>query len=91
MPWWRWPTGCSAGSGNWIVAQGGSAWFADLSFQRLVGYLFAPFMFLLGIPWNEALTAGGLFGTKLVLNEFVAFIDLGQWGRARCPSAAGRS
>ncbi len=48
----------------------------DLSFQRLVGYVFAPFMFLIGIPWKEALTAGGLFGTKLVLNEFVAFIDL---------------
>ncbi len=54
----------------------------DLSFQRLVGYVFAPFMFLIGIPWREALTAGGLFGTKLVLNEFVAFIDLGQMGSA---------
>jgi CNT family concentrative nucleoside transporter len=54
----------------------------DLSFQRLVGYVFAPFMFLIGIPWQEALTAGGLFGTKLVLNEFVAFIDLGQMGPA---------
>jgi CNT family concentrative nucleoside transporter len=52
----------------------------NLSFQRLVGYVFAPFMFLIGIPWREALTAGGLFGTKLVLNEFVAFIDLGQMG-----------
>ena len=54
----------------------------NLSFQRLVGYLFAPVMFLIGIPWNEALTAGGLFGTKVVLNEFVAFIDLGQMGPA---------
>jgi len=54
----------------------------DLSFQRLVGYLFAPFMFLIGIPWKEALTAGGLFGTKLVLNEFVAFIDLGKMDAA---------
>ncbi|MEO8547645.1 MAG: nucleoside transporter C-terminal domain-containing protein [Sphingomicrobium sp.] len=52
----------------------------DLSFQRLVGYIFAPIMFLLGIPWNEAGIAGGLFGTKVVLNEFVAFIDLGQMG-----------
>jgi CNT family concentrative nucleoside transporter len=48
-----------------------------LSFQRLLGFLFAPVMFLLNIPWNEAQVAGGLFGTKLVLNEFVAFIDLG--------------
>jgi CNT family concentrative nucleoside transporter len=69
--------GLLGGLGNWIVAYGGSPWFADLSFQRLVGYVFAPFMFLIGIPWKEALTAGGLFGTKLVLNEFVAFIDLG--------------
>ncbi|HEX6740525.1 MAG TPA: nucleoside transporter C-terminal domain-containing protein [Sphingomicrobium sp.] len=72
--------GLLGGLGNWIVAHGGSPWFADLSFQRLVGYVFAPFMFLIGIPWKEALTAGGLFGTKLVLNEFVAFIDLGQMG-----------
>jgi len=49
----------------------------DLSFQRLVGYLFAPIMYLIGIPWNESGVAGGLFGTKIVLNEFVAFIDLG--------------
>jgi CNT family concentrative nucleoside transporter len=57
----------------------------DLSFQRLVGYIFAPIMFLIGIPWNEAGVAGGLFGTKLVLNEFVAFIDL---GNAAGPAAA---
>jgi len=34
-------------------------------------------MYLIGVPWNEAGIAGGLFGTKIVLNEFVAFIDLG--------------
>ena len=50
----------------------------DLSFQRLVGLVFQPVMYLIGVPWNEAGTAGGLFGTKIVLNEFVAFIDLGQ-------------
>ena len=49
----------------------------DLSFQQIVGYVFAPVMYLLGVPWGEALQAGGLFGTKIVLNEFVAFIDLG--------------
>src|SRR3954454_4914877 len=74
--------GLLGGAGNWVVAHGGSPWFADLSFQRLVGYLFAPFMFLIGVPWNEALTAGGLFGTRLVLNEFVAFIDLGKMDAA---------
>jgi concentrative nucleoside transporter, CNT family len=49
----------------------------NLSFQQIVGYIFQPIMFLIGIPWAEAGTAGGLFGTKIVLNEFVAFIDLG--------------
>jgi concentrative nucleoside transporter, CNT family len=55
-------------------------WFGmpDLSFQLVIGYIFAPIMFLLGVPWNEALGAGGLFGTKIVLNEFVAFIELGK-------------
>ncbi|MFL6752977.1 MAG: NupC/NupG family nucleoside CNT transporter [Sphingomicrobium sp.] len=59
---------------------GNIAGIPDLTFQRIVGYFFAPVMFLIGVPWNEALTAGGLFGTKMVLNEFVAFIDLGQMG-----------
>jgi CNT family concentrative nucleoside transporter len=74
--------GLLAGLGNWIVHLSGNApwaqaWFADLSFQRIIGSVFAPVMYLLGISWNEAVQAGGLFGTKLVLNEFVAFIDLG--------------
>ena len=74
--------GLLGGFGNWIVARGGSAWFADLSFQRLIGYIFQPVMFLIGVPWREAGTAGGLFGTKLVLNEFVAFIELGKMDAA---------
>jgi CNT family concentrative nucleoside transporter len=63
---------------------GVGGWFGqpDLSFQKLIGYLFQPIMFLIGVPWHEAGTAGGLFGTKLVLNEFVAFIDLGQMNTA---------
>ncbi len=59
---------------------GVGGWFGypDISFQQLLGYVFAPVMFLIGIPWEEAGAAGGLFGTKIVLNEFVAFIELGQ-------------
>ncbi len=53
-------------------------WLATASFQKLLGYVFAPVMFLIGISdWSQAQIAGGLFGTKIVLNEFVAFIDLG--------------
>jgi CNT family concentrative nucleoside transporter len=55
-----------------------AAWLQGISFQKLLGYLFAPVMFLIGISdWEQAQIAGGLFGTKIVLNEFVAFIDLG--------------
>jgi concentrative nucleoside transporter, CNT family len=59
---------------------GGWFGFPELSFQGLIGTLFAPIMVLLGIPWAEAQLAGGLFGTKMVLNEFVAFIELGRLG-----------
>jgi CNT family concentrative nucleoside transporter len=61
------------------ILGGVGGWFGQpgLSFQQIVGYVFAPLMFLLGVPWNEAIQAGGLFGTKIVINEFVAFIDLG--------------
>ena len=55
-----------------------ATWLANISFQKLLGYVFAPVMFLIGIAdWEQAQIAGGLFGTKIVLNEFVAFIDLG--------------
>src|SRR5690606_3661389 len=56
---------------------GGLFGYPQLSFQGVLGTLFAPLMLLLGIPWEQAGIAGGLFGTKLVLNEFVAFIELG--------------
>ena len=63
---------------NGILGWAGSLFgYPELSFQLIVGWIFAPVMFLLGIPWEEAGIAGGLFGTKIVLNEFVAFIDLG--------------
>ena len=58
---------------------GGLAGYPDLSFQQILGTVFAPMFYLLGSPtWAEAMQAGGLFGTKIVLNEFVAFIELGQ-------------
>jgi len=60
---------------------GVGGWFGypDLSFQQILGWVFAPVMYLIGIPeWDQAQVAGGLFGTKIVLNEFVAFIELGQ-------------
>ena len=60
--------------------------YPDLSFQMLLGYVFSPVMYLLNIPWQEAQVAGGLFGTKVVLNEFVAYINLGQVQGALSPT-----
>nr|WP_280638998.1 nucleoside transporter C-terminal domain-containing protein [Sphingomicrobium aestuariivivum] len=61
------------------ILGGVGGWFGleDLTFQKIVGFIFQPIMYLIGVPWEEANIAGGLFGTKVVLNEFVAFIDLG--------------
>ncbi|GAA0754975.1 CNT family concentrative nucleoside transporter [Erythromicrobium ramosum] len=47
-----------------------------LSLKRLLGWALAPFMWLLGVPWSEAQAAGGLMGTKAVLNEYVAYLEL---------------
>lgn len=65
-----------------LGAFGGLFGRPDLSFQMLLGYVFAPVMFLINVPWDEALRAGGLFGEKIVLNEFVAYIDLGKQAAA---------
>ena len=47
-----------------------------LSLQRLLGVLFAPLVWLMGIPLSEALTAGSLMGGKTILNEFLAYMEL---------------
>ncbi len=47
-----------------------------LTLQRIFGWLFAPLMWTLGIPWSEALPAGALMGTKAILNEYVAYQQL---------------
>ncbi len=47
----------------------------DLTFQLLLGYVFQPLAWTMGVPWSEANAAGGLIGQKLVLNEFVAYLE----------------
>jgi CNT family concentrative nucleoside transporter len=49
---------------------------APLTLQRLLGWLLAPVVWLMGIPWEQALTGGRLLGTKTILNEFIAYVDL---------------
>jgi CNT family concentrative nucleoside transporter len=49
--------------------------FEGITLELLLGWLFAPIAFLIGIPWDEAVQAGSLLGQKLILNEFVAYIE----------------
>jgi len=49
---------------------------APLTVERILGWLFSPFVWLLGVPWQEAGTAGGLMGIKLVLNELIAYLHM---------------
>ena len=54
-----------------------SGWFGyELTLQMVLGWIFAPVMYLLSIPWAEAQAAGALFGEKVILNEFIAFSHL---------------
>ena len=50
----------------------------SFSIEQILGWCFAPIAWLIGIPWSEAMPAGALLGTKLVLNELMAFIQLAQ-------------
>jgi CNT family concentrative nucleoside transporter len=59
------------------------AWGGPVTLQRILGYALAPLAWLMGIPWAEATTAGGLLGTKIVLNELIAYLEF-----ARLPRGA---
>jgi CNT family concentrative nucleoside transporter len=57
---------------GWV---GGLAGFEGLTLQLIFGYLFQPLAFILGVNWEEARLAGSFIGQKLVINEFVAYVD----------------
>ncbi|EDL62475.1 nucleoside transporter, partial [Bacillus sp. SG-1] len=52
---------------------GGLVGLDNLSLELILGYVFSPLAFAIGVPWNEAVTAGNFIGQKLVINEFVAY------------------
>lgn len=56
---------------------GGWFGFNQLSIELILSYIFAPLAFVIGVPWNEALTAGNFIGQKLIINEFVAYSNFG--------------
>jgi len=47
----------------------------DVTLQKILGYTFAPIAYVLGVPWSESISVGSLIGQKLILNEFVAYVD----------------
>ena len=60
-----------SGVGGWFGAD-------DLTIEEILGYVFAPLMTAIGVPWSEAVEAGSFVGQKVVVNEFVAFANLGE-------------
>ncbi len=60
--------GLFGGIGGWFG-------FPELTLELILGYLFAPLAFIIGVPWGEALVAGSFIGQKLVVNEFVAYLN----------------
>jgi len=53
---------------------------APVSLQRMLGYAMAPICWLMGLPWNEAVTGGSLMGIKTILNELIAYVELSKLG-----------
>ncbi|MDA8772026.1 NupC/NupG family nucleoside CNT transporter [Flavobacteriales bacterium] len=60
--------GLFGGVGGWFG-------FPELTLEMILGYLFAPLAFIIGVPWSDALVAGSFIGQKLVVNEFVAYLN----------------
>lgn len=60
--------GMLGGIGGWFG-------YPDLTLELILGYVFAPLAFLIGVPWEEAIVAGSFIGQKLVVNEFVAYLN----------------
>jgi CNT family concentrative nucleoside transporter len=61
---------------NQILSLLPEVWGGPVTLQRVLGILMAPLVWIMGIPWSEATAAGALMGTKTVLNELLAYIDL---------------
>jgi CNT family concentrative nucleoside transporter len=67
-----------------LLAKGGIGWFPS-SLQSIFGFVFAPVAFVIGVPWRDCFTVGNLLGTRMVVNELVAFSQLGPLKEALDP------
>ena len=63
------------------ILSGIGGWFdyPQLSLELLLGWVFSPLAWVIGIPWNEATIAGSFIGQKLIINEFVAYMNFGEY------------
>lgn len=61
---------------NYILGWGAGFFGAELTLQQLLGWTVSPVAWLIGVPWADAVTFGSLLGTKVIVNEFVAYLDL---------------
>jgi len=62
------------GAFGWV--HGYAAWFPE-NIQTVLGWIFRPIAVAMGVPWHDSGTIGGLLGTRMVLNEFIAYAQLG--------------
>ncbi len=72
-----------------LMLGGVGGWFGyqALSLQQILGWVFSPVAWMIGVPWSDATQGGSLIGQKLVLNEFVAYVQFAQWQEAMTPRA----
>lgn len=75
--------GCFGAVHNWLVPYG-MAWFPS-SVEQIFGWFFSPIAWLIGVPWRDSHTIGGLLGLRMVTNELVAFQRLGPMQSALAP------
>ncbi len=61
---------------NFLIGWVGSWFGATVTLEGIMGYVFAPFAFVMGIPWHDCVEAGNLLGQKTILNEFVAYMNM---------------
>lgn len=72
-----------------LILGGIGGWFGheSLSLEQILGWCFAPVAWVIGMPWQDAVKGGSLIGQKLILNEFVAYVQYVEWRAALSPKA----
>ena len=75
------------------ILSGVGGWFnhPELSLQMILGWIFSPLAWVIGVPWHEATVAGSFIGQKLIINEFVAYMNFGEYLKADAEVAADRA